>query len=344
MDQVNLKRLARELNLAPSTVSRALSDSYEISAETKERVLALARQLNYQPHPYARSLRKRSSNTIAVIVPEIANNFFTLVINGIEEIAQAKGYHVLIYITHENHAKEAALVRHLVNGRADGVILSLSSQTHELSHLQELREAGIPLIFFDRVCEQIEAIKVTTNDLESGYLATKHLIERGCTDIAYLANSAHLSTDQLRWQGYKSALEDNGIKVREDRTLLFGEENGSHFELLKKTFAGKLRPDGVFASVEYLATLSYEVCGALELHIPGQMKVIGFSNLRTASLLKPSLTTITQPAFEIGKEAAAALFQSMGKNKAIAKDRRIVLSSTLIERDSTASFPYKKKD
>src|SRR5918997_5117824 len=129
MESVNIKKLANILNISISTVSKALRDSHDISKETKERVIALANELNYQPNPHASSLRKAKSKTIAVIIPEIANNYFSLVINGIESIAQEKGYHVLIYLTHESYQKEAALVKHLHNGRVDGLLISLSSTT-----------------------------------------------------------------------------------------------------------------------------------------------------------------------------------------------------------------------
>lgn len=335
MDQVNLKRLAKELNLAVSTVSRALSDSYDISIETKEKVLSLAKKLNYHPNPYARSLRKRNSNTIAIVIPEIANNFFSLAIGGIEEIAQANGYHVLIYLTHENHQKEAAFIRHLMSGRVDGVLMSLSSETDDISHLHELKEYNIPIVFFDRICESINTVKVTTNDYESGYQATKHLIEKGCREIGYLAFSKNLSIDQKRMQGYIDALKDQNIPVNDDFIIHCGNNSEENYSKIKSLLLSERRPDGIFASVEVLAILLYEACKELSLRIPADVKVISFSNLRTASLLNPPLTTVTQPAFEIGKQAATALFGALGKTAAELEDRKIVLTSTLIEREST---------
>ncbi|WP_442591731.1 LacI family DNA-binding transcriptional regulator [Pedobacter sp. AW31-3R] len=335
MDQVTLKSLAKELNLAVSTVSRALNDSYEISAETKEKVHSLAKKLNYQPNPYASSLRKRSSNTIAVILPEIANNFFSLVINGIEEIAQENGYHVLIYLTHESHQKEADFIRHLTNGRVDGVLMSLSGETDDISHLQELKNSNIPVVFFDRICERLSTVKVTTNDYESGYQATQHLINKGCKQISYLAFSKNLSIDQKRRQGYIDALKDNQLLFREDMVINCGNDQEDNYKKIKTLLSSSQVPDGIFASVELLAILCYEVCRELELNIPGKIKIIGFSNLRTASLLHPSLSTITQPAFEIGKQAASALFQSFRKKQLVLEDKKIELLSELIERDST---------
>jgi LacI family transcriptional regulator len=155
MQSVDLKKLAQLLNLSVSTVSKALRDSYDISKETKERVIALANKLNYQPNPHASSLRRHKSKTIAVILPEIANNFFSLAINGIESIAQEKGYHVLIYISHEDVEKEIAFSKLLHNGRVDGVIISLSGTTKNPDHLKELQERGVPIVFFDRVYENL---------------------------------------------------------------------------------------------------------------------------------------------------------------------------------------------
>ncbi len=189
MATVDLKRLAKELNLAVSTVSRALRDSYEISAETKQRVFELARKLNYVPNPYASSLRKHKSKTIAVVIPEIANNFFALAINGIESIAQEKGYHVLIYLTHEQYLREVSISRHLQSGRVDGLLVSLSGETNNYDHLRELKQTGVPIVFFDRICESLNSARVITNDFESGMKAADHLIERGCKRIAYLSIS-----------------------------------------------------------------------------------------------------------------------------------------------------------
>src|SRR6266700_7778675 len=156
MDNVNLKTLAREINLAVSTVSRALRDSYEISQETKDRVRALAEKLGFQPNPHASSLRQNKSKTIAVIIPEIENNFFSQVMNGVESVAQEKGYHVLIYLTHEDYNKEKNFLQLLRNGRVDGLMISFSNTTSNFSHLEACSKAGIPIVMFDRISEKVD--------------------------------------------------------------------------------------------------------------------------------------------------------------------------------------------
>jgi len=332
---MNLKQLAKLLGLSISTVSKALRDSHEISAATKLKVLEKAKELNYQANPFASSLRKQKSKTIALVIPEIANNFFTLAINGIEAIAQEKGYHVLIYLTHELMQKEIAITKLLQSGRVDGILLSVSSHTSDIAHLEELRENGIPLVFFDRVIDSIDAPKVTTDDYNSGFRATEHLVERGCKRIAFLSLSDTLSITNKRMNGYLDALKKHSIRHDENLLLHCNTDEQKNKEAIRKLLKRKNKPDCIFASVEMLALNTYEVCSELGLTIPGDVKVLSFSNLKTASLLSPSLTTITQPAYEIGREAASILFKLIEKKGFNFILEKTVLKSALIERDST---------
>src|SRR5688500_3987266 len=166
MNPITIRLLATELNLSIGTVSKALKDSYEISGETKERVLALAKKLNYTPNPYASSLRRKKSNTIAVVIPEVADSFFSMAMKGIEEIAQAKGYHVLIYLTYESPEKEKKILEECKNGRVDGVLLSVTAESCSAASIEELRVAEVPVVFFDRAIEGMATAKVRTNDYE----------------------------------------------------------------------------------------------------------------------------------------------------------------------------------
>jgi LacI family transcriptional regulator len=336
MNTVNLKQLAKELNLSVSTVSRALRDSWEISTPTKQRVFDLAKKMNFQPNPYASSLRKHRSRTIAVVIPEVANNFFALAIKGIETVAREKGYHVLIYLTNEEAAEEVAVASNLQSGRVDGVILSLSGETQDTRHLLELQQRNIPLVFFDRVCEGITAPKVTTNDYESGFIATEHLIKAGCTRIAHLTISMGLSISHKRKNGYTDGLRRYDQPFDQDLMIHCSSNEKENYRMIRELFLSEKRPDGVFASVEKLAVLVYHVCRELGLEIPRDVKVISFSNLVTASLLNPSMTTIAQPAYEMGKEAATILFRRLEKKYIVVPDDRVMLPARLEVRDSTA--------
>lgn len=333
MDQMNLKKLAEQLNLSISTVSKAFRNSYDINPQTKDRILAVARELNYQPNPLASSLRTQKSKTIAVILPEIANNFFTLAINGIESVAQEQGYHVLIYLTHEDQSKEVAFTRLLQSGRVDGVLISLS-EGNDFSHLRQLREKGMPIVFFDRIFEDSPTTKVSTNNFESGYKATTHLIDQGCKKIAHLYVSSSLSIANQRREGYLQALKDHGLRASKKIMLACTNNNESNLRLITNMIKNE-KPDGIFSSFERLALLAYDACHALKRRIPQDVKVISFSNLDTAHLLNPSLTTITQPAFEIGQKAASVLFRALGKNNYTIPNEQIAIDSKLIKRNST---------
>ncbi|HWB90596.1 MAG TPA: LacI family DNA-binding transcriptional regulator [Puia sp.] len=336
MNSVNLKQLAQELNLSVSTVSRALRDSWEISTPTKQRVFDLAKKMNFQPNPYASSLRKHRSRTIAVVIPEVANNFFALAIKGIETVARGKGYHVLIYLTNEEVAEEVAIATSLQSGRVDGVIMSLCGSTQDTRHLLELQQRNIPMVFFDRVCEGITAPKVMTNDYESGFVATEHLLKSGCKRVAHLTIAMSLSISSKRQQGYIDALRRYDLQTDRDLIVHCGNDDAANYRMINELLSAEDRPDGVFASVEKLAVQVYHVCRELGLRIPEDVKVISFSNLVTASLLNPSLTTIAQPAYDMGKEAATLLFRRLEKKYIVVPDDRVMLPARLEVRDSTA--------
>jgi LacI family transcriptional regulator len=336
MSAINIKQLAQQLNLSISTVSRALNDSYDISPATRKKVLELSKKLNYQPNPHASSLRRHKSKTIAVVVPEIANNFFALAINGIQTAAREKGYHVLIYVTNENDQIESEALKHLDNGRVDGLLISVSNKTVSDENLLRIQEQGLPIVFFDRVRDEFETAKVTTDDFESAFKAAEHLVQQGCKRIAYLQISKNLSIGVNRMRGYLEAL--NEYKLEQDKKWIIDcvDNREKNYEMIKALMKSKDQPDGIFASVEHLAITSYVVCKDLGLKIPKDVKVISFSNLETAALLSPPLTTITQPAYEIGKEAASILLKALTKKNFQLTNSKLVLPSRLIERESTA--------
>jgi LacI family transcriptional regulator len=335
MSNITIKILAKELNLSVSTVSKALRDSYEISSGTKQKVIALAKKLNYVPNPYASSLRKRKSKTIAVVLPEVADSFFSLAINGIESVARDKGYHVLIYLTHESFKREEEILNEFKSGRVDGILLSVSQETQSSHHIKEAVETGIPVVFFDRICEDVQTAKIITDDFEGGYKAAKHLAESGCRKIAYLFVSASLSISNSRLKGYKKALEDYHIPFTDSDIVECSNDPDSNSQIIKDLLKKKKRPGGIIASVEKLTTPVYLACKDLKLDIPGDIKIISFTNLQTALILDPPLTTITQPAFEMGKEAASVLFKALGKTNYNLKKETIVIPSVLTIRNST---------
>ncbi len=335
MDKLTIKTLAKELQLSVSTISKALRDSHEISTATKNKVLALAEQLNYTPNPYASSLRKHKSKTIAVVIPEVVNSFFSQAINGIEAVAKEKGYHVLIYLTHESFDNENAILKDFESGRVDGVLMSVTTQTTTKNHVDELIGKGVPVIFFDRVLHDVETVKVITNDFESAYTATTHLIKSGSRNPCFVSLVSSLNIISQRQKGFKKALEDNSIPYRSSTIINCTTNSKRNYTLLLKKLKAVKKPDGILCAIENLSLNIYKVCEDLKIKIPGQLQVISFSNLDTAAFLNPPLTTITQPAYAIGRTAASTLVKALEKKSFLLSNETVVIASVLIIRKST---------
>ncbi|MEI6948089.1 LacI family DNA-binding transcriptional regulator [Paraflavisolibacter sp. H34] len=333
MSEINIRELAKKLDLSISSVSKALSGSHEISAETRARVAAMARELNYKPNPYARSLRRKKSNTIAVVIPEVADSFFSLALKGIESVANDKGYHVLVYLTYESFEKERAIMEDFKSGRVDGVLVSISTETAGSEHIAGLTGSNVPVVYFDRIPEEPGLARVGTNDFESSYQATQHLLKRGCRKVAYLSISKNLSINNKRREGYFQALKDYP-KERAPIVIECSNDAEENIAILQEQLQQE-RPDGLIASVEKLTSLVYLVCQKLKISIPDQLKVLSFCNLETAPILHPPLTTVVQPAFDIGKTAAGLLFRELERKRPLSKKEIILLPSRLVIREST---------
>ncbi|MBB3054561.1 LacI family DNA-binding transcriptional regulator [Mucilaginibacter gotjawali] len=334
MDNINIKILAKKLNISTSTISRAFNGSPDINKDTKERILAFAKEHNFLPNHYASNLRDKKSRTLAVIVPEIANDFFAQAINGIEEIARKKGFYILLYRTDDVFEKEVSFINYLNNGKVDGIIMSVSGEANDHNYLRQLEQKNIPVVFFDRVYEDIEAAKVITNDYDSSFAATEHLIDTGCKRIAYLVVNKSISIGKVRMQGYIDALQKHGIPFNDELVIDCSNDEKVNYGILKKVLE-ELKPDGIFSSVERLAFATYYVCHDLNIDIPRDLKVISFSSLHIAPLLNPPLSTITQPAFELGSKAASLLFDELeSKGLPIQKKQHVLKSKLYIRKSS----------
>jgi LacI family transcriptional regulator len=336
MDNINIKVLAKKLKLSTSTISRAFNGSSDINKDTREKILALAREHNFLPNHYASNLRDKKSKTLAVIVPEIVNDFFAQAINGIEEVARKKGFYILLYRTDDIFEKEVSFVNYLNNGKADGIIMSVSGEANDHNYLRKLEQKNIPVVFFDRVYEDIDVSKVTTNDYDSSFAATEHLIETGCRRIAYLVINKSISIGKVRGQGYVDALEKHGIPFDDSLVIDCSQDEKINYSLIK-TALEETKPDGVFSSVERLAFATYYVCNDLNISIPKDLKMISFSSLGIAPLLCPALSTVTQPAYEMGIKAATLLFDELENKDHKPPKKQIVLKSKLFIRKSSSA-------
>eukprot|EP01133_Synstelium_polycarpum_P017608 gene17608-21004_t len=330
-----LKDIAKALGLSTSTVSRALRDTHEISAETKKIVLEYAQKINYKPNPNALSLKERRSKSIGVIVSEVANHYFSQAINGIESIAYDKGYHVIITQTHESYEREKINIQHLASRSVDGLLVSLSAETNDTSHLQSLHKRGLQMVFFDRVAEDIETHKITANNEKGAFEATEYLIRQGYKKIAHLTSSDHLSISIERLNGYKKALEQHGLPFN-PHYLKYCPHGGMFYDEVENAVKELMnlsdRPDAVFVAGDRLSVGCLVVFKNLNIQVPKDMAITGFSNSDVLDLMHPPLTAVRQPAFEMGQIATDMLIRLIESRYPVYEFEKKVLDTSLLIR------------
>lgn len=336
-NQVTIKDIARELGISPSTVSRALKDHPDISVETKKAVNALAEKLNYQPNIVALNLRQRKTNTIGVIIPEIVHFFFSTVISGIEDIAYQAGYNVILAQSNESYNREVTDMKALFNSRVDGMLLSLSRETINFDHIESLISKGVPIVFYDRMYNSPTSSKVIVDDYAGAKEAVLHLIDQGCKKIAHLMAAPNLNISIDRNKGYEDALEERGFKLNKDWVI---ECHSGTFEEGKRATKKLLDlpnpPDAIFANNDPMAMGAMMAIKAKGLSIPKDVAIVGFSNWFFGELMEPSLTTIDQPGFEMGQEAARMLIKQIeNKDKENIHHETKVLKTRLVIRNSS---------
>jgi LacI family transcriptional regulator len=334
LEAVTIKDIAKELNLSTSTVSRAIRGSYEISDATKVRVLDYVKKVGYKPNPIALSLKENRTRSIGIIVPEINNNFFSNAINGAEEVAQKRGYQVMIFQTRESAIKEKACLEHVISRKLDGVLISLSGSTKDYSYLENLLNNDFPMVFFDRVPDGINANKVVANNFQGAFEATEHLIKIGRKRIGHITSPPILSITKERLAGYRAALEKHGIPFYEN-LVKFMDFDYSIIEGTLKNLIKDENPDALFMASDRLALSCYEAIKSLKVKIPEEIAVIGFTNLSVANLLSPSMTTVTQPAFEMGADAVNVLIDCLEDKQRNKNYKFLELTTSLEMRDSS---------
>jgi LacI family transcriptional regulator len=335
---ITISDIGRALNLSASTVSKALSDSYEISEKTKKRVVEYARQNNYRPNPMAQSLKKGKSKSIGIVVSTIDNQFFSQVINGIESVAYSEGYNVIITQTHELYELEVMNVNHLTHRSVDGLLISLSTETHNVEHLQKLQSQGLPIVFFDRVSDTINTHKVIADNFNGAYEATMHLIDSGYKNIAHITSPAHTSIARERLAGYKKALTDKGIAINE-QYIKYCKHSGKDIpeteNALNELLALPQKPQAIFTASDRTTTTVLGLLHKLKVSIPDEIALVGFTNTFLAELLNPALSSVYQPAFDIGKKATEMLLSLIRSKYPVTEFEEIVLPTQLFIRKSS---------
>ncbi|KAA5541698.1 LacI family DNA-binding transcriptional regulator [Adhaeribacter rhizoryzae] len=333
--QTTIIDIAKELNVSKSTVSRALNDHASIGEATKKAVRDLAKKYNYHPNNIASSLSKRSTKTIGVIVPLLSHYYFSTVIAGIEELAYKAGYKVIICQSAESYEREVIASQTLLSSKVDGLLVSISSETKNSDHFKAFQERNIPVIFFDRVCPDMEASSVIIDDYTGAFKAVEHLILQGRRQIAHLAGPPLLKISQNRVNGYKAALAKYNIPFQEELLITCdtGLERENAIAATQQLLDTGILPDAVFAFCDPLAIGAMMALKKNNLKIPEQVAVVGFCNEPMATVVEPALSTLVQPAFQIG-EAAAQLCLNQIKSNVITVESK-VFSTDLIVRDSS---------
>lgn len=333
--KITIKTIAKELGVSTSTVSKALKDSHEISTETKERIQAYANLYNYKPNNLALQLRNQKTKVIGVILPKIVHHFFSTVIMGIEEGANKKGYNIIVCFSNESYQKEVETLKVLSNGSVDGIIVSIANETlknKDFKHFTDLVAEEIPLVLFDRVVDEILCDKVVVDDVGAGYKATKHLLSNGRKKIALITTPKHVNVGTLRRQGYEKALIEAYIKT--DKNLIVEvDENLDIKKQIEKVFEQEI--DGVFAVNEIYAANSMRIAKERGFSIPEEMSIIGFTDGLISEYSSPSITTIAQHGFTMGKQSVELLIERIENEAEVFKPKKIVISSDLKLREST---------
>lgn len=338
MKPATLKDIAEHLGISVTTVSKALKDYPDVSKKTKALVKELAKTLNYKPNAFAVNLRTETSNTIGLIIPEIVHHFFSSVIKGIISQAEKKGYLVIILQSNESYELEKKQIDLLLSKRVDGILISLANGTADFKHLNDVIEQGKPLVMFDKIAKLVNCSKVIIDDRKAAYIATQHLIDTGCKRIAHFRGPLLPQNSIDRFLGYKKALEDHGMVYDPSLVYIFDDmtfEVGEMFA--KKILREHPDVDGIFVNTDLVAIGAITEFNRNGVNIPEDISIVGFSNWFMSSAITPSLTTIDQPGFEMGKMAFKQLFKELKakKKKKEVVPKIIELETSLVKRDST---------
>lgn len=332
--EITIYDIADSLNLSSATVSRGLKDHPAIRKETKKRILEKAKELGYRHNHFASNLRRRSTNTIGVIVPRLNSYFMSSVIAGIEKVVNDAGYNLVISQSLESEKKETASIRTMFNTRVDGLLVSLAYDTEDDSHFKIILDKNIPLIFFDRVFEHPLCTSVVIDNHAAGYTMTEHLIQQGCRRIAHFTANLKRNVYADRFRGYKQALSDHGLAYDERLLFVNSLDESATVEAVRSVLRASPPPDAIFCSNDSSAVACIRELKKAGIKIPEQIAVAGFNNEPISTVVEPNLTTIHYPGHEMGEVSASILIRKLAKPEN-ADLNRVVLRHQLIVRDSS---------
>lgn len=328
-----IKDIARQLNISVSTVSRAIRNASDVNKETKQAVLNLVAELNYQPNQLALSLRNKQTHTIGVIVPNL-DYVLSMMVRGIDEVALEAGYTVMICQSNESFGREILNTRRLLESLVDGFIISVSSETKNFDHIKKIQEKEIPMVVFDRVTPHLKAPSVRIDNEDGGLQATEHLIEQGYKRIAILAGPKNLDISNKRMEGYLSALKK--YKIKPDPSLIMHCDFNQDYAFFatEELLAMKKRPDAIFTISDRMAIGAMLAIKKKGLTMPDDIGLVGFNDEPILNLVSPTITSVEQPFFELGKTTAKLFIECM-HNKEDMSNVEKVLKTKLHIRESS---------
>lgn len=332
-ENVTIKDIARELGISPSTVSRALKDHPDISQATRDAVNELAERWNYRPNPIAISLKSGSSKTIGVIIPDIVHYFFSTVISGIEDVVYQRDYNMILCQSNEMWEHEVKNIKTLLSSRVEGILASLSKTTSDLGHYRNILEKDIPLVFYDRVADELKTDSVVIDDETGSYKAVIHLLRTGKKRIVHLAGPMQLAIARNRRNGYLRAMKEYRLTPSEEDVVKCDDiksAEGLIPGLLKRT----PRPDAFFAVNDLTAAQTLMIVKRHGLRIPEDVAIVGFTNSQIATLTEPALTSVDQKGFEIGQTAARLLIDRI-ENRRLPVQNKIITSELVVRGSSS---------
>jgi LacI family transcriptional regulator len=333
--KTTIKDIASVLNISPAAVSKALHNDTRISDKTKEAVKQVAKDLNYQPNHLASALRKGKSNLVGVIVPRTNSNFFSSVIQNIEEVLNKKGYNIIITQSNESYKKECNNIDALLFTQVDGIIASMANETTNLDYYEKIKSKGIPLILFDRGENDLNVDYIGINDYDSSHMIVEHLINEGCKRIAHIGGYRRTRIFNNRIRGYIDAIKKHNLPI--DDTLLIESsltiEDGR--EKMQQLLNLKNKPDAVYVAGDYAALGALQVLKENNIAVPKDMALVGFGNEPFTSMVTPSITSVNQHSEDIGKQAALTFLERVKKPGVKQTLNKFILNAELIVRDSS---------
>lgn len=319
--EITIYDIAKNLNVSPSTVSRALKDDPTVNKQTKKKVFEKAAQMGYRSNLFAKNLRQQSTMTIGVMVNDLNGGVMTSVLSGIEKVAYEAGYGIIITDSSQSAEKETANAANLFHRRVDGLIVSVASDAGGVDangpalsgsgHFKPFIEKQIPIIFLDHVSRIAESTSVIIDNVQCGYMATKHLIEQGCRRIAHITSPLQHTIYSDRYKGYRDALNEHKIRVDEKWLVIAGPTEEESGEAAKKILALKPLPDGVFITDDLAAAVVMRHLLDKGIRVPQDIAVVGFNNDVIGKLINPTLSTVNYPGKEMGEAAAKILINRL---------------------------------